>query len=116
MLFQRPIFMIEKIGTLLRYMAIAAPDRIEWVPISCVAIPRRLQPVASTPARREFVIIDDVMCSSLLFDQKAETLVSSLVLGYDKILLTMFAHCLTGHNTSCCVRHCMIFSIFESFF
>ena len=116
MLFQRPIFMMEKIGTLLRYMAMAAPDRMEWVPISWVEIPRRLQPVASTPARNEFVIIAEVMCSSLLFDQKAETLVFSFVLGYDKILLTILAHCLTGHNTSCCVRHCMIFSIFESFF
>ncbi len=61
MLFHRPIFIIEKMGTLFRYMAIAAPDRIECVPVSLGEMPRRSHPVASTPAFKEFVIISAVM-------------------------------------------------------
>ena len=31
---QRPMSMIVKVGTLSRYIVIADPERIEWVPIS----------------------------------------------------------------------------------
>ena len=31
---QRPINMMVKVGTLSRYIAMAAPERMEWVPMS----------------------------------------------------------------------------------
>ncbi len=35
-------------GHSLRYIAIAAPDLIEWVPIWCLAIPSQVSPMAPT--------------------------------------------------------------------
>ena len=65
-----------KTGHSPRYMAIAAPDRIEWVPTSSFLIPSLSSPTDSTAACRACTISLDEMCSILLFLQTADTGVS----------------------------------------
>ena len=70
---QRPISIMEKMGTPARYMAIAAPDRIECVPTSERWIPSFVSPIATTPSFRRFATISDVMLMVLLLCCARET-------------------------------------------
>jgi hypothetical protein len=70
---QRPISMIEKTGTPVRYMAIAAPDRIECVPTSERSISSFVSPMATTPSLSRFVTISDVMLMVLFLCGARET-------------------------------------------
>ena len=49
-----PIIMMEKVGTSARYIAMAAPERMECVPISFPVKPSLSTPMSST-AERSFV-------------------------------------------------------------
>ena len=61
----RPIIMMEKVGTSARYIAMAAPERMECVPISCPVNPSLSTPMSST-AERSFVrTVEDEMVESL---------------------------------------------------
>ena len=53
---QRPMIWMAKTGTPPRYIAIAAPDRIECVPISFGSIRSFLVPKTDRPSRRASVI------------------------------------------------------------
>ena len=55
------IIMIRKTEQPLRYMAIAAPNRIECVPISFLAIWRVSSPIAKMASCNAFEICFDVM-------------------------------------------------------
>ncbi len=70
---QRLISIMEKMGTPARYMAIAAPDRIECVPTSERWIPSFVSPIATTPSLRRFATISDVMLIVLLLCSARET-------------------------------------------
>ena len=59
-----PISMMEKIGTPARYIAIAAPDRIEWVPTSHRLIPSFVSPIPTMPSLRRLMIMSEVMLIS----------------------------------------------------
>ncbi len=52
-----PISMIEKTGTPARYIAIAAPERMDLVLISDLRIPSIVSPIATTPSRHKSAII-----------------------------------------------------------
>ena len=56
-----PISMIEKTGTPARYIAIAAPERMDLVPISDLRIPSFVSPIATTPSRHKSAIISPVI-------------------------------------------------------
>ena len=76
-----PIIMIVKTGHSPKYMAIAAPDLIEWVPMSLALTPSMSSPIAMTDALRESTISSDVMCSMRPCLQMAESGVSALEPG-----------------------------------
>jgi hypothetical protein len=85
-------------GTSPRDIAIAAPDLIEWVPISPFSMLTLSLPTASTAASRAFTSMADVTCSMRQFLQTADTGVSSFAPGYPLILLTIAAQILTGQS------------------
>jgi hypothetical protein len=58
---QRPISIMEKMGTPVRYMAIAALDRIECFPTSEQWIPSFISPIVTMPFLRRFATISNVM-------------------------------------------------------
>jgi hypothetical protein len=57
--------MIEKIGTLARYMSITAPDQMERVLIFKKKTPSFVLPMATTPSQMRSAIISEVMLMSL---------------------------------------------------
>ena len=58
---QRPIIMIENVGTLSRYIAIAAPDLIECVPMSSGLKPSLISPRLLAAERSlEQAVVDDI--------------------------------------------------------
>jgi hypothetical protein len=61
----RLISMIEKIGTLARYMAIDAPDQMECILISKRGMPSFVLLMATTPSQMRLAIISEVMLMSL---------------------------------------------------
>ena len=73
MLDHLPINIIEKIGTLGRYMAIAAPERIECVPISDRRMPSLVSPIVTTPLQHKSPIISPVTLMILLLCFARET-------------------------------------------
>ncbi len=62
----RPIIMIAKTGTPPRYIAIAAPDRIECVPTSEGAMRSRSGPYVEIASRSDEVTCVAVTCSKRL--------------------------------------------------
>ena len=54
------ISMIEKTGTPARYMAITAPERMDFVLISNRRVPSFVSPIATTPSRHKSAIISAV--------------------------------------------------------
>ncbi len=113
---QRPISMIEKTGTPARYMAIAAPDRIECVPTSERSIPSFVSPMATTPSFSRFATISDVMLMVLFLCGARETGEFRSVPFRVRIRLMMEAQSLIGHMTGSDVLHCVTVSHFLSFF
>ncbi len=73
--------MIAYTGHSPRYIAIAAPNLMEWVPILSLEIPRRALPMAPTALRRALITCWDVTCLTELLDMYAETLVFDDVPG-----------------------------------
>ncbi len=70
---QDPSAIMEKMRTLARYMAIAAPDRIECVPTSERWIPSFFSPIVTMPSLRRFATISDVMLMVLFLCCARET-------------------------------------------
>jgi hypothetical protein len=56
-----PTCMIKKTGVPAKYIAMAAPDLIDFDPILDQMIPSFVSPIATTPSRIRFTIISDVM-------------------------------------------------------
>ncbi len=75
---QRPIIMMRKTGQPPRNFAIAAPKRIECVPISLAAIWRVSSLIAKLPSFNTFVMCLDVIFLMRSYFQMAGTRVSSL--------------------------------------
>ena len=113
---QRPIIIMTKTGHSPRNIAIAAPDLMEWHPISSALNPRRSSPTAVTAHRRAVTSSSDAMCSIRPFLQTAETGVLSDDPGYFLIRWTKAAHCTTGHNVASLERRWVTVSILMSFF
>ncbi len=61
MLDHLPISMIDKTGTPARYMAIAAPERMDLVQISDLRMPSFVSPIGTTPSRHKSGIISPVI-------------------------------------------------------
>jgi hypothetical protein len=57
---QHPTSMIEKTGVPAKYIAMAAPDRIDFDPILDQLIPSFVSLIATMPSRIRFIIISDV--------------------------------------------------------
>jgi hypothetical protein len=70
---QRPASMIKKTGVPAKYIAMAAPDRIDFDPILDRLIPSVVSPIAITPSRIRFTIISDVMLMILFLCFARET-------------------------------------------
>ena len=73
MLDHLPISMIEKTGTPVRYMAIAAPERMDLVLISDRRIPCFVSPIETTPSRHTSAIISPVILMILSLYRTSET-------------------------------------------
>jgi hypothetical protein len=58
---QRPTSMIKKTRVPAKYIAMAAPDWIDFDPILDRFIPSFVSPIATTPSQIRFTIISDVM-------------------------------------------------------
>ena len=90
--------MMVKVGTPARYMAMAAPDLMEWVPIS-----EGLKPSLSSPrscaAERSFErTVVEVIVLSLPLTRMVLTVESSFVPGQERTLRTTDAQDLTGQR------------------
>ena len=77
---QRPMSMIVKTGHSPKYIAMAAPDLIECVPIWSFVMPSRCSPIATTASRRALITCSDVTCVTLSLSKTAEMGVSAVVL------------------------------------
>ena len=77
----RPIIMIEKVGTSARYIAMAAPDRIECVPISFPVNPNLSTPMSSTAEQSLVRTVDDEMVEIVSFRRIVLTVEVSSVPG-----------------------------------
>jgi hypothetical protein len=101
-----PISMIKKkIGTPERYMAIAAPERMDFVPISDWRMPSFVSPIATTPSQHKPAIISAVTLMIVFLCFTRETGEFLFVSLYDRILLVIDAPIFTGHRSSSRVRH-----------
>ncbi len=67
------ISMIEKTGTPARYIAIAAPERMDLVPISDLRIPSFVSPIATIPSWHKSAIISPVILMILPLYCTSET-------------------------------------------
>ena len=78
---QRPIIMIVKVGTSARYIAIAAPDRTECVPMSSGLNPSLSSPSDLAADLSLVSIVDAEIVASLSFTRMVFTVDDSSVLG-----------------------------------
>ena len=76
-----PIIMMENVGTPSRYMAIAAPDRREWVPISSLVKPSFSSPMTDAAERSLFLAVLEDIRRSRLLSRMVLTVVSADVSG-----------------------------------
>jgi hypothetical protein len=90
-----PISMIEKIGTLERYMAIAAPKRIDLVPISDWWMPSFVSPIATTLLRHKLTIISAMTLMIVFLCFTRETREFLFVPLYNRFLLVIDAQIFT---------------------
>ncbi len=81
LLAHRPIIMMAKTGTLLRYIAIADPNLIECVPTSRASMRGEDSPYAFTPSHRAFSTVLILICSILPLFYTADTGVASELPG-----------------------------------
>ena len=112
---QRPISIMEKMGTPARYMAIAAPDCIECVPTSEQWIPSFVSPIAIMPSFSRFATILEVMLIVPFLCWARETGESLFDPLKERIRVTIDAQRLTGHMMGLDVSHCVTVSNFLSF-
>ena len=89
---QRPISMMVKVGTLSRYIAIAALERMEWVPILLGWKPRQSLPTFSAAEKSFLLTVEDLMVFSFPARNIVLTVVSEFVPGYPMIKWTIAAH------------------------
>ena len=76
--------MIEKVGTPARYMAMAAPDRTEWVPMSSDLKPNLSSPTPSAADRSLFRTVVEEIVESLSSTNMVLIGVFSSVPGYER--------------------------------
>ncbi len=116
MLDQHLASMIKKTGMPARYIAIAAPDRIDFDPISDRLILSFVSPIETKPSRIRFTIISDVMLMILFPCFARETGEFGFVPLYEQIRVTIDVQIFTGHKLTLFVFHCVTVSAFLLFF
>ena len=94
----------------------AAPDRMECVPICSFLMPSFVSPTATIPSWSAFIIILPVMAEFLPCSLTVQTFDLSDEFGYALIRWTIAAQAATGHIVGWLVFHWVIVSHFESFF
>ena len=102
-----PIIMIEKVGTSAKYMAIAAPDRMECVPMSSPLKPSLSSPMRSAADRSFVRTVEEDIVEILSSVKIVFTYDFSSVPGYDRTRRAIDAHARTGHITGSPER-CMV--------
>ncbi len=115
-LLHHPIIMIAKTGTPPRYIAIASPDGMECVPISCFLMQSFVPPIATTASWRACSTILLVAWDIQLFHQMADTGVVGDAPLYLLIRSTIAVHWMTGQRTSLPVFHWVMVSSLHLFF
>ena len=104
-------------GTPARYIAMAAADRLEWVPTSAASKPRTSFPIAVTRSRiRSRTCLDvtrPVVPSAFWYVQTGE---SAEVPGMRRTRRMMEAHAMTGHIAASPVRCMVMVTSRSSFF
>ena len=116
MLDQCPTSMIKKTGVPAKYIAMAAPDRIDFDPISDLLIPSFVSPIATTPSRIRFTIISGVMLMILFPCFARETGEFGFVPLYEQIRVMIDVQIFTGHKLTSFVFHWVTVSAFLLFF
>ncbi len=116
MLDQHPTSMIEKTGVPAKYIAMAAPDRIDFDPILDRLIPSFVSPIATTPSRIRFTIISDVMLMILVPCFARETGEFGFVPLYERIRVMIDVQIFTVHKLMLFVFHWVTVSAFLLFF
>ncbi len=86
---QHPTSMIEKMGVPAKYIAMAAPDLIDFDPILDQRIPSFVSPIATTPLQIRFTIISDVMLMILFQCFARETGEFACVPLYERIRVSI---------------------------
>ncbi len=97
--------MIKNTGVPAKYIAMAAPDRIDFDPISDQLIPSFVSPIATTPSRIRFTIISDVILMILFPCFARETGEFGFVPLYERISVTIDVQIFTGHKLTSFVFH-----------
>jgi hypothetical protein len=113
---QHQTSMIKKMGVPAKYIAMAAPDRIDFDPILDRLIPSFVSPIATTPSRIRFTIISDVMLMILFPCFARETGEFGFVPLYEQIHVTIDVQIFTGHKLTLFVFHWVTVSAFLLFF
>lgn len=96
---QRPMSMMVMMGTPDRYIAMAPPERMEWVPMSLALKPRASSPMLSTAQRSILRTWSRVRMASVPASlMKAQTGVSGVKDGIFAVVATTAAQRLTGQR------------------
>ena len=77
---QRPMVMMVKVGTPSRYIAMAAPKRMEWVPMALGWKPRQSSPTFSAADRIFLRTVEELIVFSFPARNIVLTVVLALVL------------------------------------
>ena len=107
---QRPMSMMVKVGTTSRYIAMASPERMEWVPMSSGWKPRRSSPNFLAVERSFLRTVEDFIVFSFLSSNIVLTVVLVLVPGYPRIRWTIAAHDRMGHSVESPERFMVTYS------
>ncbi len=113
---QCPMSMIKKMGVPAKYIAMAAPDLIDFDPISDQTIPSFVSPIATTPSWIRFTIISDVILMILFPCFARETGEFAFVPLYERISVMIEVQIFTGHKLALFVFHWVTVFAFLSFF
>ena len=96
---QRPIIMMEKLGTCAKYTCVADPERIEYVPILAGENPRKSSP--TIPAA------DCILVRAVVEHIVLREFLTSMVLTQ----VSMAGRTMNAHDRSGCTLFCGLFGV-----
>ena len=107
------MIMMVKVGTPSRYIAMADPEKMEWVPMSLGWKTRQSLPTFLAGEQSFLQTAEELIVFSFPGGNIVLTVVSALILRYPRIRWTIAAHAWTGNSVESPER-CMVTDLWRS--